>query len=87
MITLHVSNTGHLNMCSQLEDYEQRGEELNSYSYFRFVIDTYEEVIPPSEREKQEHEFSASSSIPKRGRPRNERSHYLNDHSKYRTHR
>lgn len=65
MVTLHINNAGHLNMCSQLEDYEQRGEELAPYSYFHFVINTYEEAIPPSERKQQDNEASTSFSIPR----------------------
>ena len=63
---------------SQIEDYAKRGEELETYSFLDFVVNTYEEKIP------QENE-SSSSSLTMRGRPRNERSYYLESHPKHHT--
>ena len=83
-MTLEVRTGGQLYVRSQLEDYTMRGNELESYSFFEFIIDTYEEAIPASEKQNNGQSNATTSS---RGRPRNDRSHYKEGHSKNHTHR
>ncbi|KAF8123278.1 hypothetical protein EV363DRAFT_1080996, partial [Boletus edulis] len=62
---------------------------LDDYSFFSFIIDTYEENIPRKERvvhDPEEEEPEQSKHV-KRGRVPNKRSTYLLDHPKHQTHR
>jgi hypothetical protein len=61
-----------------------RGNELESHSFFEFIINTYEEAIPASEKQNNGQSSAIRSS---RGRPRSDRSHYKEGHSKCHTHR
>ena len=63
---------------SQIEDYGKRGKELESYSLLEFIMNTYEEKVPQTDE-------SLSSNLSTRGRPRNERSYYLESHPKHST--
>ncbi|KAF8119741.1 hypothetical protein EV363DRAFT_1146550, partial [Boletus edulis] len=60
---------------------------LEDYTFFSFVIDTYEERIPQREKTKTTEEVPTSSVHVARGRPRNGRSTYLAEHSRHLTHR
>ncbi|KIK81356.1 hypothetical protein PAXRUDRAFT_35889 [Paxillus rubicundulus Ve08.2h10] len=60
---------------------EHRGDELASFSFLNFIVETYEESIPSNEHVKR-----ITSSLPQRGRPQNERSHYHEQHPCSHTH-
>lgn len=100
-MTLTFDRHGVTEPRSQLEDYANRGAELKDFPLIFFVADTYEKSIPEAERvESQggdadvdmENEEDAGRAVhegnvrSKRGRKRNERSHYLPEHSRHRTH-
>lgn len=60
MISLDVRKNGRLFARSQIEDYICRGIKLEQYSFFSFVVDTYEEAIPRKEEFEVECEEQTS---------------------------
>jgi hypothetical protein len=62
---------------SQIEDYRLRGNDLEEYSFFDFSLHTYE-----IKRDPGEGDAASTESPQKRGRPPNQRSHYLTPHPK-----
>jgi len=72
---------------SQLEDYQYRGSDLETKPFIRFIIDTYEELIPAKERQRTPApEPSSQEHQPKLGRPRHQRIRYTEDHPRAKTH-
>jgi hypothetical protein len=50
---------GRLQSLSDVENYIWRGPRLENYSFLRFIVDTYEEVVPNEERSNYEEDVRA----------------------------
>ncbi len=77
-MTLDVSSTGMLYVKSQLTDYMLRGSELEDYSVYSFVMDTYDTAIRPGDGEEGVQDQSDAARRP--GRPRHLRARYRDGH-------
>ncbi|KAH7924255.1 hypothetical protein BV22DRAFT_1047590 [Leucogyrophana mollusca] len=82
VVILQASASGGLCARSVFQDYELRGNELDDYSYMEFILNTYEEKISADHDEGR-----GTGSRTSRGRPLNERSCYMEEHPKHRSHR
>ncbi len=81
-VTLDLSSAGNLFAKSQLTDYVLRGEELASFSVFRFIRDSYDANVRGSEPSKPAMHEDATR---RPGRPRHQRARYLPAHPCART--
>lgn len=76
-VTLDIGSNGRVFARSQTRDYALRGPELESYSVWQFIKDTYEVDMTAADRRA-----AANPEDSRRGpgRPQNERSMYLDAH-------
>lgn len=77
-VTLEVNGNGTLYAKCQLTDYALRGRELEDFSVFAFVMDTYETKVRSADRDAERGPDSDAARRP--GRPRHARSRYLDQH-------
>jgi hypothetical protein len=80
LVELTIDKNGRIAARTNVTDYKLRGVELESFSFYAFMRDTYDEAITKHSNSGEPEEND--SQRPKRGRPRNIRSSYLPDHPK-----
>ncbi|KAM5532632.1 hypothetical protein V8D89_013676, partial [Ganoderma adspersum] len=80
-VTLELASAGRLITKCQVTDYMLRGPELDDYSLFTFVRNTYEQQIRADDRLRGSGEAATQDDGQRRqGRPKNKRSQYLYRH-------
>lgn len=80
-VEIAIDEQGRLVPRSQIEDYTYRGAQLEQYSILSFLVDTWESTVDEKKRVPEPNEDERATA----GRPRNQRSRYLPEHSRHAT--